>query len=216
MNNGRQDRPHTSEPEPRDLTRTPDAPPRKRRPPRPVTRARLMNQALHYLERFSSSRANLKRVLERRTIKAMRVHGGDPEAVAGWIEDVLQTLERQGFLNDAAYAEATARSLAARGQSVRAIRARLAAKGVARDHVNAALARVADEMAPEREGGDPDLAAAVTYARRRRLGPWRPPEARAERREKDMATLARRGFSLDVARAVIDADTPEDLEEGLE
>jgi regulatory protein len=52
-----------------------------------------------------------------------------------------------------------------------------------------------------------ELEAAATYARRRRLGPHRrDPEARAERRERDLAALARAGFSYAIAQQIIDAD----------
>jgi len=58
----------------------------------------------------------------------------------------------------------------------------------------------------------PELAAAARLARKRRLGPWRAAEGRREARERDLAALARAGFSYDVALAVIDAEGPEDLE----
>ena len=59
--------------------------------------------------------------------------------------------------------------------------------------------------------GDPELAAALTYARRRRIGPYRPAGDRAAARARDLAALSRQGFDYDVARRVIDADDPEDL-----
>jgi len=49
-------------------------------------------------------------------------------------------------------------------------------------------------------------------ARRRRLGPYRMPEVRAERRDKDLAALARAGFDYDTARRVIEAETLDDLD----
>jgi regulatory protein len=52
----------------------------------------------------------------------------------------------------------------------------------------------------------------AAYARRRRLGPYRPAEARAERRTKDLAALARTGFGYSVALRVIDAEEAEELE----
>lgn len=187
-----------------------------RKPPRKITKARLHNIALHHLERFSASRDGVRRVLERRVFKAERALGEIPDEAGTWIAEVLDTLERQGFLDDARYAESTARSLAARGQSLRAIRQRLAAKGVGRDHVDAALERLAEDLAPagvDAAESDPDMAAAVTYARRRRLGPWRAPEVRADFRQKDMAALARRGFSADIARRLLDAESPEEAED---
>ena len=54
------------------------------------------------------------------------------------------------------------------------------------------------------------MAAALAYARRRRIGPYRTdPTLRAETRLKDLAALARRGFAPALCRRVIDA---EDLE----
>ena len=59
-----------------------------------------------------------------------------------------------------------------------------------------------------------DLDAACNYARRRRLGPWRS-AGRAERRERDLAALARQGFGYELALRVIDAEDTAVLEEEL-
>lgn len=90
----------------------------------------------------------------------------------------------------------------------------LGRKGVAAEVIDQALERVAEETGVD----DPrlrDLQAAAAYARRRRLGPWRDDAAREERRDRDMAALARQGFSHDIARRVIDAESPEALEEEI-
>ena len=50
-------------------------------------------------------------------------------------------------------------------------------------------------------------------ARRRRLGPYRPAEARKDQRLRDLATMARAGFAYDVARKVVDAASPDALDE---
>ncbi len=60
------------------------------------------------------------------------------------------------------------------------------------------------------------LAAALACARRRRLGPYRPPAARKSMREKDLASLARAGFAHDIARRVVEAKTAEELERELD
>ncbi len=64
--------------------------------------------------------------------------------------------------------------------------------------------------------GEPELAAALACARRRRLGPYRPPPARKSMRQKDLASLARAGFAYDVARRVVEAETAEELERELD
>jgi regulatory protein len=60
--------------------------------------------------------------------------------------------------------------------------------------------------------GDAELRAALRYARRRRLGPFRL-EGRAERRDRDLAALGRQGFDYETARRVIDCQDPAALEE---
>ena len=180
--------------------------PRPRRLARKVTPDRLERAALHYLQRFASSKVNLRRVLLRKVQRSAGRHEIDVEAATKWIDTLLQKLERNGLLNDARYAETKAGSLLRRGNPRRGIARALAAKGVAPAAIDAALAASAEEHA------DPDLAAAIAYARRRKLGPWRAPANRAEHRDRDLAALARRGFRFDLAQRVIGAARPEDLE----
>ncbi|HEY9537533.1 MAG TPA: hypothetical protein VIS03_08050, partial [Kiloniellaceae bacterium] len=68
------------------------------------------------------------------------------------------------------------------------------------------------------DSSDVELRAALRYARRRRLGPFRlesGPDDRAERRERDLAALGRRGFDYETARRIIDSDDPAALEAEL-
>ena len=57
---------------------------------------------------------------------------------------------------------------------------------------------------------------ALRYARRRRLGPYRPDGERAERRARDLAALDRQGFGYAVACRVIDAEDLDELEQEAE
>ena len=54
--------------------------------------------------------------------------------------------------------------------------------------------------------------AANNYARRRRLGPYRLAENRKEKRDRDLASLARAGFKYNDAKSIIDALSVELLE----
>jgi regulatory protein len=178
---------------------------RKPRGPKKATQSHLANAALHYLARFATSSENLRRVLMRRVEKSARHHGTDPEEGAGWVEDLIQRYQRAGLLDDAAYAEARAGDMLRRGTPLKGVRYRLMQKGVGADDIDKAL-DAATEDTPE-----PDLAAAAALARRKRLGPYAPPDKREERRDKDLATLARAGFDYGTARRVIEAETVDDL-----
>lgn len=184
-------------------------PPRKR--PKKVTPEYLERAAVFYLERYSSSAENLRRVLDRKVRRSIQEHGA-PEAgeAAQWIAAVIAKLQRNALVDDRAYAVSRVRRLYAEGKALGRIRQTLAAKGVAKPDVEAALERL--EM--EAEAPVSDLPAAISYARRRRLGPYRTdPADRAAMRQKDMGALARRGFSHAVAIKVLGAADREALEE---
>jgi len=170
----------------------------------------LERSALYYLQRFASSGANLRRVLMGKVERSVRQHGTDRTEAAAWVDRLIERLQKSGVLNDALYAENKAQSLLRRGNPRRLIARTLMAKGVAAPEIAAAIDATA------RDRTDPELAAAVAYARRRRLGPWREAAARASHRDRDLAAMARRGFSYDLAQRVIAADSPEALEAAVE
>lgn len=178
---------------------------RARRGPRKVSAQYLERAALHYLERFASSSANLRRVLMRKVERSAQAHGTDPAEGARLVDALVARYLRAGLLDDQAYAAQKAASLQRRGTSRYAIRGRLALKGVDAELIDTTLERLAEES------GEGDLAAACALVRRRRLGPYRPPAAREANHRKDLATLARAGFGLDVARRVLAAADPEAL-----
>lgn len=183
----------------------------RRKVPRKVSAQSLENAALHYLGRFSASSAHLKRVLLRRVDRSLRVHGGDAAEARQLVDALIERFCRSGLLDDAAYAAGKARSLRRRGTSRSVIAKTLRAKGVSADQTETAM----EELAAERreEDGNGDLAAAARLAQRKRLGPFRPKDARAELRQRDMAALARAGFSYDVARQIVDTENAEAMEE---
>jgi len=170
-----------------------------RKIPRKVTPAYLQRAAMAYLERYSSSAENLRRVLRRKVDKRCRLRGEDPAEFHEAIDEVVAKSLRAGLIDDSRYAQARVATLRRRGGSARAIQAKLSAKGVDRSTIADAL-----------EGADGDEeSAAHAFARRRKLGPYRPGE-RAPYRDKDLAAMARAGFRFDVARGIIDAEPDEE------
>jgi regulatory protein len=172
-----------------------------------VDRSLIERWALAHLERFASSAENLRRVLLRRVRRRL---GEDREAAAAaspLIDALVARYRASGLVDDPAYAASRARLRLRRGQSLRTIRAGLAAKGVAADDAEAAL------DALRKDGGDPDLAAAIAFARRRRLGPYRRGGERD--RDKELAAFARAGFDRAAAEAVLKCASLEEAEELL-
>lgn len=176
--------------------------------PRKPTPERLANIALHHLERFATSAENLRRVLDRRVQKAAYHHDDlDLDEVRGWIDALITRYVQSGLLDDQAYADARARTLTNRGNGARLVRMKLKEKGLADDVIDQALGGLCDDHA------DPELAAAVKLAKRRRLGPFADPAKRSDLRDKHLAALARAGFSYDMARRVIEAEDADELDD---
>ncbi len=150
--------------------------------------------------------------------RSARFHGTDREEGCRQVEDIIARFLRSGLLDDEVYATAKAASLRRRGSSSRAIQAKLAAKGVDKSVIQTALAAV------EEEYPDAEFSAAVTFARRRRIGPFRHHrsatatkdheenhEEERKLREKELAALGRAGFCFDMARRIVDAQSEESL-----
>jgi regulatory protein len=163
----------------------------------PIDRARLETWALGHLERYASSAENLRQVLRRRVRRRVGSDGDAVRSAGALIDALIARYRATGLLDDAAYAAGRARNGLARGRSLRRIAAGLAVKGVHREDAVAAVAALRDSVA------DPDLIAACAFARRRRLGPFRPASLGVADRRRELAAFARAGFERRAAEAVL-------------
>ncbi len=155
----------------------------------PPTEATLREAALRHLARYATTRTGLLGVLTRRVERWARSSQPAAEQVSAAMqaaEAAVARLAAAGAVDDAAFVESRARSLHRAGRSRRAIAAHLQARGV-----SAELAALPDDPARE-------LAAALLYASRRRIGPFRQPPDPAQHL-RDLARLARAGFPAAIA-----------------
>ena len=183
----------------------------KRKVPRKVTSKSLENAALYYLQRFSSSSENFRRVMIRRVKRSAQYHNTNFEEGVEIVDQLISRFVRIGLLDDLQFAQVRATSLRRRGLSERTIRAKLMERGFAVEVINESLELL------KCDNEDPELTASIIFSRKRRLGPFREIlDKRNEFREKDMAKLARAGFSYHIAQKVIRAETLEELEEMIE
>lgn len=155
----------------------------------------LENVATYYVQRYAATTATLKRVLQKRITNAVRAYPDDfnPAPFAAVIDDLIAKFVRLGYVNDETFAEQKIASLRRKGTSARAITAKLREKGI---------------KANIESDEDTELAAAQRYVKRKRLGPYRTRTAE-DSKQKDVAALARAGFSLPVARKALASVTKE-------
>lgn len=186
-----------------------DRPERERRKPKPATQERLRKAALYYIDRYATSAEHLKSVLMRRVSRSARLHDTDTQEGQAWIDDIVADLVARKLVDDRAFAETRAISLHRGGASRRKIAMSLKSKGVGNSDIEAAL------QALEETHANAEFVAARNYARRRRFGPWRNADEREGRRDRDLAAMARAGFSFQMAQKTIDAPDIDTLERSL-
>ena len=182
---------------------------RKKKVPRKATAKHLDNAALYYLQRFATSAENLRRVLTRKVDRSAYFHGTDADEGRAHVDGLIDRFKRSGLLDDGVFARARAANLHRRGNSARMIRGKLRQKGVADDDIEDALEALGKDGGKDSTGTE--MEAAVNYARRRQLGPFFTGKVSDDTREKQLAALARAGFSYDVARQVIEAESVDDI-----
>jgi regulatory protein len=126
-----------------------------------------------------------------------RKANADSSEVEPWIAELIERYLGSGVLNDTRFATNLASQLGARGKSARAIAQKLSVRGVTAD--------VTEQLLATRRTEQPgaELEAARAYARKRRLGPHRSADTREAYRHKDLASLARQGFSFDIAKQAL-------------
>ena len=171
------------------------------------TETRLMNKAIHYLGRYSASEQRLRIILDRFATK--KLADTDQTEVASAIKNVVEKCLRIGYVDNAAFAETLARSQRQQGKSSMLIQQKL------RQHAldDTAIATALDMVDANHHNAE--LAAAIHFARRRRLGPFSRNVAEERERHRHLRSLARAGFSMEICRTVLNATSINDLE-GLE
>lgn len=170
---------------------------------RKMTKTRLQNIALYYLERFDSSAANLRQVLKRRVFDyARNMPDFDFSAAEVWIEEIVARFEELGYINDNRYAEFKIDNYLLSGKPERYIRQKMQQKGISGDVVS----RVLDNREFDEE------AMALRFASKKKIGPFRPDEdSRRQNRQKDLAALVRAGFRYDTASKIVGAENMDDF-----
>lgn len=174
----------------------------------PLDHKKLEAAALEYLGRYATSSVNLGRVLRRRIERHRirhRVETPDGDALVARI--VLDCVQH-GYVDDQRYARDRAAVLWRAGRSKRYIEGYLGSKGISRDSASEAVQHA------HQESGGSDFEAALTYAKKRKFGPFRKDISKPMSRdqsERQLAALARQGFSYAIARKIISADQLDDL-----
>lgn len=172
---------------------------------------RLMNKAVHYLGRYTASRQRLREVLGRFAMR--KLEHMPPTEVRDAIDVVIEKCVSYGYVDDAQFAMTQVRSQRRQGRSRIGIKQRLRVHRLDSELIDAAFEDVDNGIT------DADLMAALNYAKRRRLGPFKTRgHDDPSINQKHMASLARAGFAMTICSQIIGLEDPiaaEDLADSL-
>jgi len=164
-------------------------PSRRRRPVPSLDEAKLNELALRYVGRFATTRAKLRSYLARKVRERGWEGAREPDVAA-----IAERFADQGYVDDSSYALAKSQSLTGRGYGKRRVVQALKAAGIEEEE-GAAARDHADEEA---------VAAALRFARRRRVGPYAESAPRDPReKEKALAAMIRAGHGFELSRAIL-------------
>ena len=188
----------------------------KQRLPKAITERYLYNSALAYLSRFAASTEHLKQVMIRKIERSCLYHKNqNKEECLSLLHITIKKLEDLGLLDDIGYARGMMNSLLSRGQSLNSIKQRLKNKGLSHDIITLVIEEYTDES-----DKDLDIQSALTLLKRKKIGPFghsyntddtndESDGFQKKTLEKNLATLARAGFSYNLSRNVLSMSTEE-------
>lgn len=170
---------------------------------RKMTKNRLQNIALYYLERFDSSVSNLRQVLKKRVWDyARQTPDFDVNEAQNWIDEIVRRCEELGYINDNRYAEFKVDNYLAAGKPERYIRQKMQQKGI--DEA------IIDSVLQNKDFDEEEMA--MRFAAKKKIGPYQEDEEkRIQCRQKDLAALVRAGFGYEIAKKIIGTENIDDF-----
>jgi regulatory protein len=169
--------------------------PHPARPPKPLNTAAIERLALRYVERYATTRAKLAAYCTRK-IRERGWEGAPFDAMA-----LAERFAELGYVDDLLFAETKAAAMGRRGLGARRVGQALRMAGVRDAEAEAIAPAIA-----ERRGDS-----AITFARRKRIGPFAAEAAERTKQEKQMAAMVRAGHAPDLARRIVRMAPGEDV-----
>ena len=157
----------------------------------------IRNFSYSYLDKYSSSKQQLRTYLLKKLIKKNKKISSKRE-VFNLIDTVISSLVDQKLLSDKYYSDAKSKAFLKRGYSLNKIRYSLIKKGIDEKYIKASISKIKENES------EPDFFSAIKICKKRRIGPNREEGNRALFYKKDISILARSGFSYEISKKVLE------------
>ena len=157
----------------------------------------IRNFAYSYLEKYSPSKQQLRIYLFKKLIKTKQNISNKKE-IFNLIDSIITTLIDNKFISDKHYSDIKSKTFLKRGYSLNKIRYSLIKKGIDEKYIKASISKIKEKES------DPDFFSAIKLCKKRRIGPIREENNRSLFYKKDIAILARSGFSYELSKKILD------------
>ena len=157
----------------------------------------IRNFAYLYLEKYNTSKQQLRTYLFKKLIKKKQKISSKKE-IFNLIDSVISSLVDQKFLSDKYYSDAKSKEFLRRGYSLNKIRYNLIKKGIDEKYIKASISTIKENES------DPDFFSAIKICKKKRIGPSRTEDNRPLFYKKDISLLARNGFDFETSKKVMD------------
>ena len=151
----------------------------------------LTKYAINYLSKFSSSKANLKRILTTK-IRNLQIEKKEKYLLYNSIDQIIEKLEKNNFINDLNYVSSKIRNFAIMGKSKMFIKSYFLKKGIEKDLIF--------EIFNEYDFNNPEweIKSAKIFARKKNF------IKNADDKKKNLSKMARAGFNYETSIKILE------------
>ena len=152
---------------------------------------RLLKYAINYLSKYSSSKANLEKILKNK----IRKSDNDKQSkflLYNSIQEIIEKLEKNTLINDLNYCSSKIRNFAFQGKSELFVKSYFIQKGIDKNDIKNVLEKFANE------NPDWELESAKVFVRKKRISNL------DNNKQKNLSKLARAGFNYSICSKVFE------------
>jgi len=150
----------------------------------------LMKYAINYLSKYSSSKANLEIILNKK-IRRLKIEKKDKFFLYNSIEKIINDLEKNNLINDYNYISSKFDLFFHQGKSRIFIKSFFQQKRIEKDVIDKAFEKF------EKNNSNWEAESAKIFAKKKRL-------SNDKDKEKNLSKLARAGFNFEISKKILE------------
>ena len=150
----------------------------------------LIKYAINYLSKYSSSKANLEIILNKK-IRRLKIEKKDKFFLYNSIEKIINDLEKNNLINDYNYISSKFDLFFHQGKSRMFIKSYFQQKGIEKDVIDKTFETF------EKNNSNWEAESAKIFAKKKRL-------SNDKDKEKNLSKLARAGFNFEISKKILE------------